>query len=68
MSAEHSYKNLNEKEKKQYSVLWVLFILFGLVWLWFIFKPTQDFMPNLNTPLPPEPEGCTSPSGDIYPC
>lgn len=47
---ENNYKNLNEKEKKQYSILWVIFILFGLVWLWIIFKPTKDFTPDLSTP------------------
>ena len=65
---DYSYKNLNEKEKRQYSILLVIFIIFGLVWLWAIFKPAKDFTPDLNVPLPPDIEECTGLSGDPVPC
>lgn len=44
-------------------LFWGLWVL--LVW-WLAVR--NHVVPDYNAPLPPEPEECTSPSGDAYPC
>jgi len=45
----------------------ILFFGFWILLLWWLMAKNNN-TPDLNAPLPPEPEECTSPSGDVYPC